>query len=540
MRIAAFLLVFASVLPAMALAAAPVVLVPLDDRPVTRQLPQMLGAIAGRTVLEPPRTLLGNYLTFGQPDAIDAWLNGPAARGAGAYVISTDMLMYGGLVASRTPSTPYADAYFRLRALQQLRYANPHAWIGAFGTIMRLAPTGVPALGDAASFFAAYPGWYNLWKYANLHDPPLPSEQTLAQRYLDAMPPGLLDGYLVARARDYGTDLLVLQRTADGTIDRSVLGQDDAGPVGLHVKDVRTLQDAAAPLGARTSIEPGADELGMALVANALARGAHWSPRVKVVYSTPDGAMYQDKLEFAPISLAITSLIALCGGVAVDTDADLTLYVRVPGTSNAQDDAFLAALREDAFAGHSAALADLSFLNDDTFAVQAAFAKRMLDDGTMGRIDAYASWNTNANTVGTALAEAIAAGAGRRTKSYNELAHREFTFNRVMDDVIFHTEVRPQLIAALKAEKIDQTYLLPEVAKKMADENRALLWARSGTVLSAMYPSDHIAAMTITLPWNRTFETEIDAALAPNRVGDASPGDQAFEQSSVAASGQSG
>ena len=35
-------------------------------------------------------------------------------------------------------------------------------------------------------------------------------------------------------------------------------------------------------------------------------------------------------------------------------------------------------------------------------------------------------------------------------------------------------------------------------------------------ILQQLYPEDHIAAMEITLPWNRTFETEIDAALAPN------------------------
>src|SRR6185503_6348833 len=108
---------------------APVVPVPLDDRPVTRQLPAMLGAIAGREVREPPRDLLGNYLTFGRPDAIDQWLNGPRASGASAYVLSTDMLAYGGLVASRVPQTSYVDAYFRLRALRQLRRAQPHAWI---------------------------------------------------------------------------------------------------------------------------------------------------------------------------------------------------------------------------------------------------------------------------------------------------------------------------------------------------------------------------------------------------------------------------
>ncbi len=35
------------------------VVVPLDDRPVTAQLPRLLGAIAGVRIVEPPRPLLG-------------------------------------------------------------------------------------------------------------------------------------------------------------------------------------------------------------------------------------------------------------------------------------------------------------------------------------------------------------------------------------------------------------------------------------------------------------------------------------------------
>src|SRR5690348_2662552 len=145
----------------------------------------MLGAIAGARVVEPPQTLLGNYLTFGQPDAIIAWLNSGQTRRAGSVVVSTDMLAYGGLVASRVPGVTYADAYFRLQELRTLRRLHPDAWIGAFGTVMRLAPTGVPALGPAANFFAAYPTWVYLQQYANLHDPPLPSEREKAAHLRD-------------------------------------------------------------------------------------------------------------------------------------------------------------------------------------------------------------------------------------------------------------------------------------------------------------------------------------------------------------------
>ena len=117
----------------------------MDDRPVTSQLPVMLGRIAGVRVEAPPRDLIGRFLDPGHSDDLIAWLNREAAKPqAGAFVVSTDMLAYGGLTASRVPGPSYADAVFRLRALAQLRLEHPGAWIGAFGTIMRLAPPAFP------------------------------------------------------------------------------------------------------------------------------------------------------------------------------------------------------------------------------------------------------------------------------------------------------------------------------------------------------------------------------------------------------------
>ena len=496
---------------------APIVLVPLDDRPVTRQLPSMLGDIAGERVVLPPKSLLGTYLRAGRPDAIIAWLNAPERAGASAYVLSSDMLAYGGLVASRGPGTTYADAYFRLRELRELRRRQHGAWIGVFGTVMRLAPTGIPAIGDASSFFAAYPAWTYLQQYANLHDPLLPGEAKVAQNLAGQIGAPVLDAYLRTRARNFAVDHVLVDGVRDGIIDRLVLGQDDAGPVGLHVREVQALQRYAdeSGTGARASIQPGADELGMALVARTLAARARWVPKVAVRYSALQGASYQDPLEFAPVAQTIGQVVSLCGGVEDDVAPDIVLNVRVPPASGAADRAFLTQIDDELRERRSVAVADIGF--EESYSSQAAFADDLLQSGRASALDAYASWNTTANTVGTALSEAIAAGAGRRTGSYNALAHRTFTFVRFVDDVDFHVAVRPDLNRWLDGSGVgDHTYLLPDVASAAAMRNRALLWNAAQRTLEQLYPDLHIAAMTITLPWNRTFETEIDARLAPD------------------------
>ncbi len=495
--------------------AATIAFVPMDDRPVTSQLPTMLARIAGVPLEMPPHSLLGHYIEAGKPDAILAWLNRAAARTRPeAFVISTDTLAYGGLIPSRVPGPSYADAYSRLNVLAHLRNEYPRAWIGAFGTVMRLAPTGIPA---GTPYFAPYPTWAYLQQYANLHDPPLPSEEASAEHLRQLIGSPTLDAYLATRGRNLAVDRFLLTMTSRGIIDRLVLGQDDAGPVGLHVRDVQQLQAdlAASDLTGRVSIEPGADELGMALVAHAIARAAKWTPRISVRYSTPSGASSQDPIEYAPISTAIDALAGVCGGELVDSGADIELYVRVPGTTGAQDAALLSAMGATIAQGRSVALADLSYLH--SYRDQADFAKLLLASDVAPRLDAYSSWNTNANTVGTALAEAIAAGAGRRMHTYDALAHREFTFLRFVDDYAYHDYVRPDLNATLAAQGVvDHTMLAPEVAAATAERNRALLWNYAASILAQLYPDYHIAAISIGLPWDRTFETAIDVGLAPN------------------------
>lgn len=511
---------FLSPARAFATAPAPIVFVPMDDRPVTYQLPALLGRIAGRNVVTPPAAMLGHYLQPGLPDAILAWLNSRAPKDADAYVLSSDMLVYGGLLASRVPGVTYAGAFFRVRDLGALRARHPAAWFAGFGTVMRLAPTGVPAIGPGAGYFAAGPTWQYLWEYAKLRDPLLPGEESRAAQ-LRALAGPAFDEYVADRARDLAVDRLLVKSAAAGLFDRLVLGQDDAGPVGIDVPDRETLESDIAQenAGSRVEIEPGADELGMALVAHAIARDAHYVPRIAVRYSTPDGAQAQDPLEYGPVSVAIGHLITLCGGIEDENHPDIVLAVRVPYTTEAEDDAFIAEMRSEIAAGREVALADLSFLagdGDPGFAQQGAFARRILADGLASELDAYASWNTNANTVGTALAEAVAAGAGRRAGTYDALAQREFTFMRFVDDYAYHVNVRPLLNAQLEARNVDHMILLEPDATTVADENRALLWNEAERILSQLYPNYHVAAMEITLPWNRTFETQIDVGLAPN------------------------
>jgi len=506
------------------------VVVPLDDRPVTAQLPRLLGTIAGVRVAEPPRPALGRYLAPGDPAAIARWLRDVAPRDARAYVVSSDMMVYGGLVASRVPGVTRALAYTRLQEVAAFRASRPDASFAVFGTVMRLAPTGLPRLGAAASFpFAGPDVWGPIQQYAGLPDPPQTAEQRAYAATLRAQLGPALDAYLDTRARNRDVDLFALRIAAEGGFDRVVLGQDDAGPVGLHLRDLAALRAFAARWlpPSRASIEPGADELAMTLVSAALAREAGAAPRVRTIYSRADGASVNDPLEFAPIATTIGDLIRTCGAVPAGAGepADIDLYVRVPNTSADDEETFVNRIYGEV-APHSrpsaarplplTAVADLSFLATNDYAQQRELMNDLIERRVAGYVTSFASWNTVANTVGTALPEAIAVFAGRRLGTYDANAHATFTFMRYVDDVAFHADVRPQLNTDLSAAGIeDHTYLPPGVAQHAASENRALLWREGLDLLARIEPQFRDAGFTITLPWDRTFETELDVRLAP-------------------------
>jgi len=491
------------------------VFVPVDDRPATAQFPRLIAQIAGVPLLEPPASMLGNYLRPGDPSALLQWLDA-APEETQAFVVSNDMIAYGGLVASRIPPTSLQTAQARLHALTLVRAHHSLAAFTVFGSVMRLAPTGVPAIGPAADFPFAGDVWPKIQAYANLPSPLQTQAQRAKAASIRAAIGPQLDAYLATRARDLAIDLDLLRDDAAGAVDRVVLGQDDAGPIGLSATDLATLfsyAQSAMPYG-RWSIEPGTDELGMVNVAEALVRQAGLVPRVHVIYSRPGGENVQDPLEFAPIGTTIADIIVSCGGVEVPAGepSDVDLFVRVPDTSAAQESTFVDAIAANPY---RAAIADLSFIHPENYGVQMQLMNDLIARHVAGNVTAFASWNTTANTVGTTVPEAFAVLAGKRMNTYDAQAHRTFTFERYLDDIVFQKVVRPQLNTQLRSDKIDTTYLLPDVAQETAARNAALMTPEAKALIEQINPARRIVNLSIGLPWNRTFEEQLNAELTP-------------------------
>ena len=216
---------------------------------------------------------------------------------------------------------------------------------------MRLAPTGVAKIGAAADYFAAGDVSEAIAEYARLPDPPqTDAQRTRAAELQTTIGAPLLQTYLATRARNLIVDTSILSfLTTPRTIDRLILGQDDAGTVGLHLRDVAALRDAIDRygIGSVAAIESGTDELGMVLISAALTQRAGWTPTIGVRYSRVDGGAVQDPLELGPVDQTVNSVIASSGARRVQGNGDVDLFIRVTKTADADESAFVDAIASD-------------------------------------------------------------------------------------------------------------------------------------------------------------------------------------------------
>ena len=100
-----------------------VLYVPLDDRPYNARVPRLLAQMVDYEIIMPPAEMLGCFRAPGQPEEIADWLRGHVDPALDCLVLSLDMLAFGGLWASRCPTTRTQLAQQRMEILAELRQA---------------------------------------------------------------------------------------------------------------------------------------------------------------------------------------------------------------------------------------------------------------------------------------------------------------------------------------------------------------------------------------------------------------------------------
>lgn len=499
-------------------------LVPLDDRPSTLLFVRQIARVGGVNLEVPLRAHLGEFLTPGQPLKIADWLRREAKSGDTLFV-SSDMIAYGGLVASRMAGATESDAVKRLDVLSEL--AQRGVRIQLFAILPRLS------LKTSKELSAEHEAKIRDWAMK----PGAPYPTGVPEKYVKS--------YLEVRKRNLAVSKKIVSFVDAGFVDTLIFGQDDANATGLHVEEQNELRALISRSKNKDRIRliQGADEIAMDMVAGWVAKTNKVTPTVRVVYSEKGAESSIPPLESHTLGEMVEDHIRISGARRVEQNADVELFVQVPkskepfapfdASQEPRSEAFAAEMAAAMRSGRRVALADLAIINRaDSF-----LAEAVLKEVPLWKLEAYASWNTPANAFGTAIAQLVvnrvaqsgAIGNNLTTLLESQKTHQAFLFARMVDDygyqAIFRNEVR-KLEKGIPVDPEPLLNLYGPVGLEM--RNLLLPWARNlyqtrflgkEVCLEPLQKAAKLGDLNIEaiLPWQRTFEVEalINMKLVP-------------------------
>ena len=377
-----------------------IVLIPLDNRPVSYTLPQQIASLNKNIkVFAPPREFLGGLVSYSQVDKILEWLDEILKQEKIDYIVaSLDTIAYGGLIPSRRLNTSPEEIIKNLTIFKKIVNCNRLPRRGnapprndglpkiyAFSSIMRISDSYVneeekeywDKFGKEIfkySYFkhkadviarneAIQTPLNNEWITSS--QAPRNDEQTL-QELKNKIPPEILDDYLKTRERNFSINRFYLKWIEEKFLDFLVYSKDDTGQFGINVQEAETLDSEIQDkkLFGKAITLTGADEIPSDLMSKAIVDNADCEQRLKgggdepstgtpfmasnqvtsqkikifPVFSTENGKNVISRYEDKTILESVSGQIKLCGGEIADSEenADMVMLVHTP--KNIQND----------------------------------------------------------------------------------------------------------------------------------------------------------------------------------------------------------
>lgn len=495
-----------------------VLLIPVDGRPVTRDIAVEVAAVAGVEVLVPPKEVLGFLKEPADLGAVQAWLAAHLPS-ADAVVVSLDLLGYGGLCPSRFGGITVEQVKERLAPVLGLKAKRPDLPVYAFSATMRIPAYNSDA--EEPEYWATY--GYDLWRHSFYDDRFQTTGDEAARAEAAAaaarVPAEVVAEFRERRARNFAMNLYALEMAEQGLLDLIVFPQDDTSEFGWNIAEQRQLRAEInrRGLGMKALIYPGADEVGLALVTRAVNQAMSTTPRFYPFYSSTRGPLIHARYEDRPLGETVKGQIFACGGLVADSpaEADILLAVNTPGDAQGESPVpehrrfvdtagrnlpeFVARIAHYRKMGRPVAVVDLAYANGADDALIPLLGQ-MVD---LPGLEAYAAWNTAGNSMGTVAAHAAMRQLGRQSGRLDQSAHLSFLLKRFADDYLYQFQVRTAVRAEHGVDQLTPDQLLAETTRRLEPALRAFhgqYFAQAGDLsLKAIY-----------LPWKRSFEVGLD------------------------------
>ncbi|MBE5950379.1 MAG: DUF4127 family protein [Lachnospiraceae bacterium] len=491
-----------------------IVLLPLDERPCNYDFVYKLFQSDELKIVRP--TQLGSKKDPADFDKIKEFLFEECEQAFG-LILSVDMLLYGGLVPSRMHMETVETLKERLQVIKQLKEKNPQLKIYAFHCIMRC-----PSYNNADE----EPDYYEyygerLFTYGVMkHKVQLGQAAAEEAEVLRAqIPEKVLVDFEGRRELSRTLNMETVRYYTEGDLDALVFPQDDSAPLGYTAIDQMQIRRKIQEAGMTDEIllYSGADEVALTLTARMLneMKGNH--PKVYVKYATEAAKHMIPKYEGVRLCTTIGFHILSAGCIPVEQEeaADVIMIATAP--DDKMEEAFdqpsispnynaernmaeiMRYIREKLSEGKRVAIADNAYSNGGELDLI-----RMLNKhGILMDVSAYAGWNTNGNTLGTVLAEAVYDYYYGDTKQ-----RKDFLVERYLEDVGYCSHARGLVTTEISAYA-DTAFATEENAAEVAASARVHLDEFTAQYLSSIADKVHITH--VSMPWKRMFEVKLDA-----------------------------
>lgn len=492
-----------------------ILFIPLDNRPVCYEYVLDTMRKAKVDIKTPPPELLPSSRANGDVEGMLTWLEREAPQ-ASAVVMSTDALIYGGLVGSRTHQIPLAELDKRVERLLAI-VDRLHISVYAYSTIMR-----TPRM-SSGRVEPPYYGQYGaqIFRYTQLQDMEgsigLSHKQRKEYAALKAqIPADHLADWQARRDKNLAINKKLIEATKADKFSYFILGKDDTMPFSASHRESVLLSKVSAGLGKDKYINfVGADQLGMILCMRAITDFQGSIPFVYAQYNQGVGTQTVPTYEDSLIGDTVEGHIWALGGYPTRflDRADLVLMVNTPikgktleaaspenttGNKKNKPEQLLARSRAYMQRGYPVAMGDVAYGNGS----DNALVKKIIDTGMTYQFAAYAGWNTASNTLGYAMVQGLLA------KQMTTTDKNQVLLVRYADEWAYQANVRGQIYSSVVyPQNLNGQDLGKATTRVQAQVQKTL---RSFVAEHLQEPA--ASKLQVTLPWERMFEVYVHTA----------------------------
>lgn len=496
-----------------------IALVPLDDRPAGLQAAQLAGAVADAEVLGPPRYRLGHFTSEGDADGIAEWLDSLDLASIDAVIVSTDMLAYGGQIASRRPSPSQEKAVRRIAALGRLKARRKDVKVYAFSTLLSLEP---PEDGRKGTWRETIVRWAELGG-SQVKDQKAAAD---AQALEADIPPTMIELYKTVRARNLAVTVATLDLVAKGSVDDFVIVAASAAPRGLASAEQDGLIASAASQGVapKVHVMTDAGPVSLLLLGRAVGDITGLHPGVAI------------ESELSSLTPTAESFVQVAGSSVTKQPGprDLTWLI----TGGPVDDAGAAKVAGQAAslvtAGRRVAIADVP--GGDATGASVPLVEALRNKRLFTRLASYAGGPAPASVASSLVEGLLRVSAVTRTPAPDAALQARLDDGQILSvlhhlvvDFAYQSVIRPQAITDfLAARAMDPSALTPDQATRvegyLVGELKPLAENLVGDLDDQPLPSRgprkvasarfrNLEEFKLRLPWARLDEVEISFSL---------------------------